>query len=131
VYDAPDNVDLGRDGSHYRGHVGRMPQSGHASIALTEPTQILNGREIINVGTDKGVFSQLTLRANGGETYVRSVRLVFDKGDVQSVPLNASLGFRNPTISFDVDNRRGRMIQQIIVTGNSNPRSRYSITSER
>jgi hypothetical protein len=131
VNDTPDNVKLASDGSYYRGHVGQMPRSGHASIALTEPTKILNGREIIDVGTDKGVFSQLTLRANSGETYVRGVRLILGKDDVQWVPLNASLDGRNPAISFDVDNRRGRMIQQIIVIGSSNPRSRYSITAER
>ena len=90
----------------------------------------MNGREIIDVGTDQSIVSQLALQANGGATFVRGVQLILGKGDVQWVPVNAWLVGRR-SISFDVDHRRGRVIQQVIVFGNSDPGARYSITAQR
>jgi hypothetical protein len=119
-------------GSYYQGPVGRMPLSGHATIALTAPTRIDNGREIINVdGSSAGVFTQLTLRATNGATLIRSVEVTMGKGDLQTIQVNQWLDARNPTLTFDIDGRRGRVLDQIVVNGQSNFGARYVVTSSR
>ena len=118
-------------GSYYRGPVGRMPTAGHASIALTAPTRIDNGREIIAIGPDKGVFTELTLRATAGATFIRDVAVDMGNGDVQVLQVNRWLDARSQALSFDIDGRRGRSIVQLTVTGQSEFGSRYTITSDR
>ena len=130
-FDREANVRIGPEGSTYVGPIGRMPSSGHANIALTAPTSIVQGREIFNLGSEVGVVSQLTLQAESGSTYIRDVQLVLGKGDVQVVHVNAWLNGRNPTIAFDVDNRRGRAIQQIIINGDSHDGGRFLIRAVR
>jgi hypothetical protein len=118
-------------GGYYRGPIGRMPIAGHASIALTAPTRIDSGQEIIPVGTDRGVFTQLTLRATTGATFIRDITVDMGNGDVQCIPVNQWIDARTPARSFDVDGRRGRAIVQLTVNGQSNFGSRYTITSDR
>jgi hypothetical protein len=108
-----------------------MPIAGHASIALTAPTRIDSGQEIIPVGTDRGVFTQLTLRATTGATFIRDITVDMGNGDVQCIPVNQWIDARTPARSFDVDGRRGRAIVQLTVNGQSNFGSRYTITSDR
>jgi hypothetical protein len=131
VYGQPVDFCDNISGSYYRGPVGQMPRSGHANVALTAPTRIENGHQIITVGDTKGLFTQLTLRANTGATFIRDIEIEMGKGDVQVVHVNRWLDGRSSAFTFDVDGRRGRVITQITVNGESNFGSRYSITSER
>lgn len=125
------NVSIDGGVSFYRGWMGAMPPSGHASITLTSPTKIMNGAEIFTLGPSKGGFQELTFNASSGATFIQSVKLVMGKGDVQIVPVDAWLSGRNPSFTFDVDGRRGRVIQSITVVGTSQPGARYFITSKR
>jgi len=118
-------------GSYYRGPVGRMPAWGHANVALTAPTRIANGREVIAVGPDKGVFTGLTLRATDGATFIREISVDLGDGDVQRIEVNRWLDARGQALAFDIDGRRGRAIVQLTVDGHSDAGSRYMITSER
>jgi hypothetical protein len=128
--DSCNNISIDGGVTFYRGWVGAMPPSGHASIALTAPTKIMGGREIFEVGARSGVISALTLQGNGGSTFIQGVQLTLGKGDIQWVPVNAWLS-GNQSFAFDVDHRRGRAITEITVFGSSNPGARYSITAQR
>ena len=130
-FDREANVRIGPEGSYYVGPIARLPSSGHVNMPLTAPTSIVQGRETFDLGSDVGVVSQLRLEAQSGATYIRDVHLVLGKGDVQVVHVNAWLDGRNPTISFDVDNRRGRAIQQIIIDGDSHDGGRFLIRALR
>ena len=129
--DTCNNIAIDGGVSYYRGWMGSMPPAGHASITLTAPTKIANGRETFTIGREHGGFQEFTLNASSGYTFVQGVQLVLGKGDVQYVPINAWIGPRNPSITFDVDGRRGRIVQTMTVLGSSQPGARYFITSRK
>jgi hypothetical protein len=118
------NTTLGADDSIYNGPVGT--QYGRGWVALTAPTRIDRGRELIHIGAQAGRFNTLKLEVTRGSSFINQVGIVFADGSHQTVKLDERLTSWNPSITIDLAGRN-RAIAGIWVYGSTNARSAYQV----
>ena len=89
----------------------------HSWVALSQPMQLVRGREVIDVDA-RGTFTQLRLQTTSGATHIDRVLIRFADGSRQVANLDRTLSVRNPILQVALDGNN-RRIDRIIVLGDS------------
>ena len=118
------NTRIGTDLSVYTGAVGT--KIGFGWTALTQPTRIDRGRELITIGKEHGRFTTVKLQNVRGVSNITTVLITFANGTRQVVKLDQRLSAANPCIEINLDGNK-RAISGIVVYGASWSRSAYQI----
>ncbi|MBL0214273.1 MAG: hypothetical protein IPQ07_10340 [Myxococcales bacterium] len=105
--------------------------SGHRSyrptwVALSGATKIVRGRDVIQVGAERGRFTQLRFQTTEGTSSIERVLIRFADGRWQVADLDTRLSTDRPMVELVLDGNR-RLIDQIIVIGSANRRASYQV----
>jgi hypothetical protein len=132
----PKTTALGPDASTYVGGKPYLSARGDAGakwrparwVALTSPTRIDRGRQVIAIGSDVGEFRQLRLFNNTGSTRIEHVVVDFDDGTAHKATLQRTLTSAEPiTIEFGGTYRR---IVRVVLIGATAPDSAYQLLAK-
>ena len=109
----------------------REQASGHRSyrptwVALSGATKIVHGRDVIQVGAERGRFTQLRFQTTDGTSSIERVLIRFADGRWQVADLDPRLSTDQPMVELALDGNR-RLIDQIIVIGSANRRASYQV----
>jgi hypothetical protein len=95
-------------------------------VALSGATRIAAGRDVINVGAQKGRFTQLRFQTTEGASLIDRVLIRFADGRWQATDVNKRIDIGNPMVEVVLDGDR-KKIDQIIVLGAGNRRASYQV----
>ncbi len=109
----------------YVGPIGALPDSYQNGVrSLTEPTALVGGREIINLGAQVGPIDNLILEANNDATTVSTVQVNFLDGSSQRFDLRETLDVGNPELTLQLGHRD---VASLVVFGQSSLGATYQV----
>ncbi len=111
--------------------IEREHASGHRTyrptwVALSGATQLYHGRDVIQIGSENGRFTQLRFQTTEGRSEIDRVLIRFADGRWQVADLATKLSPEQPMIELPLDGNQ-RAIDQIIVLGRGSRRSSYQV----
>jgi hypothetical protein len=111
--------------------IEREHASGHRTyrptwVALSGATQLVRGRDVLQIGPEQGRFTQLRFQTTEGRSEIDRVLIRFSDGRWQVADLEAQLSPEQPMVEIPLEGNQ-RSIDQIIVLGWGSRRSSYQV----